>query len=537
MRRRLLLPNQLFHGAGAGTGPGAGAVIVHDPVLFGYAEGAAVPRPPGGNRGSFADLPLFPVHKGKLAYMLAAARHYAIRHGNVQVVPPEDAEEFYKGLANVESAPLYVAYDPLDRRIEARWRALGVRIEANPWFVLSPSEYTGGLRLTPVYEAARKKLGVLVGAASTDSLNRAPPDDAIAKASSKIDVERGRERSRRLKRDPVASECARIVERQFSSHFGDASAVGFYPATRAGALAALRRYAGRDLSLMRYQDAMVAGRPFGAHSVLSAAINVGLLGPAEVAREIAGDVADAARTNRKASHSDREGFVRQVVGWRELCMLVYFRARPEIDAMFPQATPAAPTLPPSWLDGTTGFPPLDDVIAGGAKTGYAHHISRLMVALNLAVLVGASPSAAYRWFMTVLAMDAYDWVMVANIGIFGYGLARVARKPYVSSSAYVLRMSDYGEKGAGGKGAGGAGGADRADRADRAARKLAPTAEPSAEIKGAPHWTHVWDALFYTHVAREKVPYFSRVLLGKPYLSRGADYWRRLAARYRTIAR
>ncbi len=127
--------------------------------------------------------------------------------------------------------------------------------------------------------------------------------------------------------------------------------------------------------------------------------------------------------------------------------------------------------------------------------------------------------------MTVFAMDAYDRFMVANIGIFGYGLAGVARKPYISSSAYVFRMSDFGEKGADGKGA------------DGAARKLAPSAEPAAEIKRAPHWTHVWDSIFYTHVAREKVPYFSRVLLGKPYLSRGADYWRRLAARYRMITR
>ncbi|MBL8982976.1 MAG: cryptochrome/photolyase family protein, partial [Gemmatimonadetes bacterium] len=137
-----------------------------------------------------------------------------------------------------------------------------------------------------------------------------------------------------------------------------------------------------------------------------------------------------------------EGFVRQVIGWREFVRLVYLtRGRRQRSANFWGHTFP---MPAAFYDGTTGLDPVDHVIRQVLSTGYCHHIERLMILGNIMLLCEIHPTAVYQWFME-LFVDAYDWVMVPNV----YGMSQFAdgggmtTKPYLSGSNYILKMSDF----------------------------------------------------------------------------------------------
>lgn len=186
-----------------------------------------------------------------------------------------------------------------------------------------------------------------------------------------------------------------------------------------------------------YEDAMVAGETILHHSVLSPLINIGLLTPQQVLDE-------TLRYAEKASIpiNSVEGFVRQIIGWREFIYQVYARAGSK------QRTRNywgfKRTIPASFYDGTTGIVPLDDAIQKLQQTGYNHHIERLMIIGNFMLLCEFDPNQVYQWFMEMY-IDAYDWVMVPNV----YGMTQFAdgglmtTKPYISGSNYILKMSNY----------------------------------------------------------------------------------------------
>lgn len=184
-----------------------------------------------------------------------------------------------------------------------------------------------------------------------------------------------------------------------------------------------------------YEDAISVRERVLFHSVLTPALNVGLLSPREVA--------DAA-----LAHADRvplnslEGFVRQVIGWREFVRLVYrTRGRRQRTRNYWGYTRP---MPVAFYTATTGIDPVDHVIRGVLDTAYCHHIERLMILGNFLLLCDVAPNAVYQWFME-LFIDAYDWVMVPNV----YGMSQFAdgggmtTKPYISGSSYVLKMSDF----------------------------------------------------------------------------------------------
>jgi deoxyribodipyrimidine photolyase-related protein len=184
-----------------------------------------------------------------------------------------------------------------------------------------------------------------------------------------------------------------------------------------------------------YEDAISTRERVLFHSVITPALNVGLLSPREVA--------DAA-----LAHADRvplnshEGFVRQVIGWREFVRLVYrTRGRRQRTRNYWEYTRP---MPAAFYTGTTGIDPVDHVIRGVLDTAYCHHIERLMILGNFLLLCDLAPDAVYQWFME-LFIDAYDWVMVPNV----YGMSQFAdgggmtTKPYISGSSYVLKMSDF----------------------------------------------------------------------------------------------
>jgi deoxyribodipyrimidine photolyase-related protein len=186
-----------------------------------------------------------------------------------------------------------------------------------------------------------------------------------------------------------------------------------------------------------YEDAIVKEEHFLNHSLLSPLINVGLLSPSDVINK-----AIAYAETHEVPINSTEGFVRQILGWREFIRGVYeVKGTEERTKNFWQFSRK---IPKSFYTGTTGIQPVDDVISKVLKTGYAHHIERLMVLGNFMVLCEFDPDEVYKWFME-LFIDAYDWVMVPNV----YGMSLYAdgglmsTKPYISSSNYIMKMSNY----------------------------------------------------------------------------------------------
>lgn len=184
-----------------------------------------------------------------------------------------------------------------------------------------------------------------------------------------------------------------------------------------------------------YEDAISAEHPFVAHSLLTASLNIGLLDPRDVLRAVL-DSAD-----ERTPLASVEGFVRQVIGWREYMRATYRVFGPQMrtsDRLGHRAE-----LGDGWWDATTGLAPVDLVVSRVLATGYAHHIERLMVLGNAMALLRVDPDAVYEWFMS-LFIDAYDWVMVPNVyamSQFAAGAA-ITTKPYVSGSSYLRKMSD-----------------------------------------------------------------------------------------------
>lgn len=186
-----------------------------------------------------------------------------------------------------------------------------------------------------------------------------------------------------------------------------------------------------------YEDAIVQTESILYHSMLTPALNIGLLLPKQVL-----DKALEMAVAYKVPVNSLEGFVRQILGWREFMRLIYVReGSKQRTTNFWDHTNA---LPDSFYTGTTGIPPVDQTIHKLLKHSYTHHIERLMILGNFMLLCELDPDAVYQWFME-LYLDAYDWVMVPNV----YGMSQFAdgglmsTKPYISSSNYLLKMSNY----------------------------------------------------------------------------------------------
>jgi deoxyribodipyrimidine photolyase-related protein len=242
---------------------------------------------------------------------------------------------------------------------------------------------------------------------------------------------------RRFSPDETTRAVMALVERQFPDHFGDLEEFG-WPVTRADALLALEDFVARGLANFGdYQDAMKAGAPFMYHSLLAPALNLGLLSPLEVCQ-----AAEATWRSGVAPINAVEGFVRQILGWREYVRGVYWALMPGYADQ--NALHATRNLPAFYWTGVTDMQCLREAIASTAKHAYSHHIQRLMVTGNFALLAGIAPRQIERWYLAVYA-DAFEWVEMPNtlgMAVFADG-GKMASKPYAASGAYIDRMSDF----------------------------------------------------------------------------------------------
>jgi len=217
----------------------------------------------------------------------------------------------------------------------------------------------------------------------------------------------------------------------------------FYPTTSEEAKKAFEEFLNsRFLCFGDYEDAFGKNpeEHFLYHSVLTPALNIGLINPDYIINRT---LAFAEENNIPLNST--EGFIRQIMGWREFMRIVYHReGRKQRTSNFWNFNRK---IPKSFYEGTTGIEPVDIVIKKVLETGYAHHIERLMVLGNFFLLCEFHPDEVYRWFME-LFIDAYDWVMVPNI----YGMSQFAdgglitTKPYFSGSNYITKMSDFQKK-------------------------------------------------------------------------------------------
>ncbi|MBU1326154.1 MAG: cryptochrome/photolyase family protein [Alphaproteobacteria bacterium] len=242
---------------------------------------------------------------------------------------------------------------------------------------------------------------------------------------------------KRFPPDAVTREAMDDVARLFPDHFGTLDAFD-WPTTAEEAEAALAHFL-RDClpGFGDWQDAMKDGAPWMWHALTSTSINLGLLDPLDVCRR-----AEAEFTAGRAPLNAVEGFIRQILGWREFVRGIYWLKVPEYRQR--NFLDADRTLPWFYWSGETDMACVADVVARTRDHAYAHHIERLMVTGNLAMLLGVHPDAVDDWYMVVFA-DAYEWVEIPNtrgMATFADG-GIVGSKPYAASGAYVDRMSDW----------------------------------------------------------------------------------------------
>jgi deoxyribodipyrimidine photolyase-related protein len=234
------------------------------------------------------------------------------------------------------------------------------------------------------------------------------------------------------------SESFEYTQKYFPENYGKLNSSFLYPTTFGESKHWLQQFLQtRFAEFGVYEDAIVVGENILNHSVLTPMLNIGLITPQLIVDETLKYAAE-----NKIPLNSLEGFVRQIIGWREFIRAVYeLKGTEERTRNF---WGFKRKIPPSFWNGTTGIEPVDTTIKKVLQTGYCHHIERLMVLGNFMLLCEFDPDEVYRWFMEMF-IDAYDWVMVPNV----YGMTQfadgglMATKPYISGSNYLMKMSDF----------------------------------------------------------------------------------------------
>lgn len=341
-----------------------------------------------------------------------------------------------------------VLFDPNDAKLlktlvsKSKIHRFELLVYPSPGFILTTEEaleYGEGKKKyvnAQFYKMMRKKTGYLMtkrgtpegGKWSFDTMNR-------KRLSPKISVPR----IPCEKMDADVKEAASYVNKNFKSNYGCTEDF-FYPTDRKEALSWLRNFISKRVkNFGPYQDFIAKDHDFLFHSVLSSSLNTGLLTPKEVC-----DAVIKAYKSKKTSLASCEGFVRQVISWREYVRMIYLTHGSKEPNFFGQRR----KLNRKFYYGTTGITILDNEIKKAVRTAYSHHIVRLMLFANVMTMLGLKPDEMFKWF-SELFIDAYDWVMWANVfgmGTYGDGGMTMSR-PYISSSNYLKNMSDYKNEG------------------------------------------------------------------------------------------
>ncbi len=394
-------------------------------------------------------------HQQKLALVFSAMRQFAdrLRDGGavVRYVRLDDPANTHSLNAEVLRALQDQPFAKVVLTEPGEWRlaqgfddlahvaAVPVEVRSDDRYICSRAEFETWagdrreLRMEFFYRTMRRKTGVLMdGDTPVGGRWNFDVENRKRLPATKPTPERRLVEPNGFTRQVMSETAAR-----FRDHFGTMDAFNF-PTNPQEAQAALDRFVTRLLpEFGDWQDFMRAGEPWLWHAHISAAMNVGLLDPLDACRR-----AEAEYRAGRAPLNAVEGFVRQILGWREYVRGVYWLKGPDYKAT--NALGADRALPPAYWSGQTDMACLADVVAVTRNHAYAHHIQRLMVTGNLAMLLGVYPDEINEWYMIVYA-DAYEWVELPNT----HGMATfadggvVGSKPYAASGAYINRMSDY----------------------------------------------------------------------------------------------
>lgn len=394
-------------------------------------------------------------HKLKIAFIFSAMRHFAqeLREGGFRVIYRrlDDAEnkasfrEELRAAVQQLSPGAVLVTEPGEWRVlqdMKGWRQLtGVPVEIRPdtRFLCSHRAFREWaanrkeLTMEFFYREMRRKTGLLMegeypagGRWNFDAENRNP---------AKPDLLRPRHES--FKPDKITKDVMALVEQRFGDHIGKLDHFGF-AVTREQAERVLEGFI-RDFlpAFGETQDAMLVGDPFLNHSLLSFYLNIGFLDPLAVCQ-----AAEAEYREGRAPLNAVEGFIRQIIGWREYVRGVYWLKMPGYTQL--NFLEAKRDLPGFYWTGKTDMRCLSTVIGETIDHAYAHHIQRLMVTGTFALLAGIDPLQVHEWYLEVYA-DAYEWVEAPNV----IGMSQFAdggilgSKPYAASGNYISKMSDY----------------------------------------------------------------------------------------------
>jgi len=394
-------------------------------------------------------------HKQKIAFHRASMKSYEIHLKSIgyhvkyiqSLETNSDIRNLIPSLADKGITAIYFV-DPTDnwlsKRIQEKAEKHGIELNQidSPLFINTPKDLSTFFKpekkkffQTSFYKSERKRLNVLMdsngepsgGQWSFDADNRKKyPKNKTPPSVHFPDP------------NPIWKEALRYTQSNFSDYPGKVKDYPIYPFSKEDAENWLQQFFERRFhEFGDFEDAIVKEEVILNHSLLSPLINVGLLHPMQVIES-----AVAYSRKHKVPVNSTEGFVRQIIGWREFTRGMYEArgsfSRTENFWDFKRKIPA------SFYTGTTGILPVDLTIKKVLETGYCHHIERLMVLGNFMLLCQFDPDEVYRWFME-LFIDAYDWVMVPNV----YGMSQFAdggtfaTKPYISGSNYLRKMSNY----------------------------------------------------------------------------------------------
>jgi len=432
-----IFPHQLFARHPALDSSPARVLLIEDSLFFGDKA-----------------YPLM-FHKQKLAYHRATMSAYVERlradGTEVRYVAYQDGHSALHRVCrelSEEGIDRIVVADVHDFELARRVRSaterqgLSLSVCRTPAFINDPAEnrdWRAGRKrwfMADYYSWQRKRLDLLMdgdeplgGQWSHDQENRRKVPKSRLASLPAIPI---------VARDSHIEDAMASVERDFPDNPGLLDAA-YYPVNHDDAEAWLDNFLEeRFADFGPYEDAIVRGEPWLYHAVLTPMLNVGLLTPAHVV-ERAVDVG----LSNDVPVSSLEGFVRQIVGWREFMRATYD------DLSVPMRTTNhwrhTRPLPTSFWEGNTGIDPLDDVIQRVLQTGYCHHIERLMIVGGFMFLCEIDPDDVYVWFMEMF-IDSYDWVMVPN----AYAMSQhadggaITTKPYFSGSNYIRKMSNWG---------------------------------------------------------------------------------------------
>jgi deoxyribodipyrimidine photolyase-related protein len=394
-------------------------------------------------------------HKKKIAFIFSAMRHFAeaLRQAGwtvdyVRLEAPGNTGSF---AGEVERAigrhnpERFIITEPGEWRVRdamQRWSGdfqIDVQVVDDDRFICSHTEFkswTEGrkqLRMEHFYREMRRKTGLLMagdqpagGQWNYDSENRKPAKDNLFMPQPK-----------RTEPDNITAEVLDLVAARFNNNFGDLQPFWFAVTAEQAQLVLARFIEVALPSFGDYQDAMLRGKPFLYHSLIALYINTGLLDPLAVCQRVEREYVEG-----RAPLNAVEGFIRQIIGWREYVRGIYWLKMPKyVDQNFLGATRA---LPDFYWTGDTDMACLRAAIVQTREEAYAHHIQRLMVTGNFAMLAGVDPKAIHEWYLAVYA-DAYEWVELPNtLGMSQFADAGLlGSKPYASSGNYINKMSNY----------------------------------------------------------------------------------------------